>query len=138
MSDASPTDRRSTTATATPNHADEPTPNTAFNALIGGIVTVSTALIAPLSPVLGGAVAGYLEGGDTDAGLKVGALAGLVALVPLLLVLPLVLFFVPVFGPRGALGVLLVAVIAFVFVAAYTIGFSAVGGALGAYLEREV
>jgi hypothetical protein len=138
MSDAPPPDRRSTSATAAHDPAAEPTPNTAFNALIGGVVTAATALFVPMSPVLGGAVAGYLEGGETDAGLKVGALAGLVALVPLLLVLPFVLFFVPLVGQRDALAVLLVAVVAFVFVAAYTVGFSAVGGALGAYLKREV
>ena len=137
--DEAPADRRSTTATASPDRDrhEEPTPDTTFNALIGGVVTAATAMFVPLSPVLGGAVAGYLEGGETDAGLKVGALSGLVALVPLLLLVPVVLLFVPVFGPRGAFGVLLVAVFAFLLVAAYTVGFGALGGALGAYLERE-
>ena len=116
---------------------DERTPNTAFNALIGGVVTAATALFVPLSPALGGAVAGYLEGGGTDAGLKVGALSGLVALVPLLLLVPVVLLFVPVVGPRGAAGLLVVAAFAALLVAAYTVGLGAVGGVLGAYLERE-
>ena len=117
----------------------ESTPNTALNALVGGVVTAGTALFVPFSPVLGGAVAGFLEGGDSDAGLKVGTIAGLVATLPLLLVVLLGLAIVPVFGPPGgAVGVLLVGLLLFVLIAAYTVGFSALGGVIGAYLEREM
>lgn len=116
----------------------ESTPNTALNAIIGGVVTAGTALFVPFSPVLGGAVAGFLEGGDSDAGLKVGSLAGLVATLPLLLVVLVGLAVVPVIGPpRGAVGVLFVGLLIFVLVGAYTVGFSALGGVIGTYLERE-
>lgn len=113
-------------------------PNTGLNALLGGVVTVGTALFVPFSPVFGGAVAGYLEGGHGDAGRKVGTLAGLVAAVPLLVVL-LGLALLPIIvPPRGAVGVLLVGLLVVVLVAAYTIGLSALGGVLGTYLEREL
>lgn len=117
----------------------ESTPNTSLNALLGGVVTAGTALFVPFSPVLGGAVAGYLEGGDSDSGLKVGTLAGLVATVPLLLVVLLGLAVLPVVvPPNGAVGVLLVGLLLFVLISAYTVGLSALGGVLGTYLEREL
>ena len=117
----------------------ESTPNTALNAIVGGVVTAGTALFVPFSPVLGGAVAGFLEGGDSDAGLKVGTLAGLVATIPILLVVLLGLAVVPVFGPPGgAVGVLLVGLLTFVLVGAYTVGLSALGGVIGTYLQREL
>lgn len=93
--------RRSSAASGRRAGTDEPTPNTALNALVGGVVTVGTALIVPFSPVLGGAVAGYLEGTDSDAGLKAGTLAGLVAMVPMLLVVLLGVAVVPVVGTGG-------------------------------------
>lgn len=117
----------------------ESTPNTALNAVVGGVVTAGTALFVPFSPVFGGAVAGFLEGGDSDAGLKVGTLAGLVATLPLLLVVLAGLAVLPIFGPpRGAVGVLLVGLLLFVLIGAYTVGLSALGGVIGTYLEREM
>jgi len=102
--------------------ADGPTPDTTLNAVVGGVVAVATALFVPLSPLL-----------------KVGVLAGVVASAPLLLVVLLVAAVVPVFGlPNGAVAVLLLGVLAFLVIGAYTVGFSALGGVLGAYLEREL
>lgn len=140
MSDDVTTGRRPARAERDPDRRPEgeSTPNTGLNALLGGVVTVGTALFVPFSPVLGGAVAGYLEGGDSDAGLKVGTLAGLVATVPLLFVVLLGLAVLPVVGPDGAVGVLLVGLLLFVLIAAYTVGLSALGGVLGTYLEREL
>lgn len=118
--------------------ADVETPNTMLNAVIGGIVTaLAFMFLGPFSPVVGGGVAGYLEGGETSDGLKVGAFAGLVALVPLVLFLPLLLVFVPVFGPRGGVTFLFVLVFGLSIMGAYALGFSALGGVLGAYLKRE-
>jgi MFS family permease len=54
------------------------------NALLGGVATV-VFLFLPLSPVFGGAIAGYLQGPDRRTGLQAGAVAGVVALVPLVL-----------------------------------------------------
>lgn len=117
---------------------DEPTPNTALNALIGGVVSmVTAAFLGPFSPVVGGGVAGYLEGGETDDGLKVGAFAGLVALVPLLLLVPIVLFVIPFVGPRGGIAFAFAAVFGLSVLGAFVVGFSALGGVLGAYLKRE-
>ena len=127
-------------------------PNTLVNALIGGIAAVVLAFL-PFSTVLGGAVAGYLQGPDTGEGLRVGALAGVVAVVPFVLLAFLfggvVFAFVPfgmgagmgmdpwVGGMFGAFG--LVAFLFFaVFALVYTVGLAALGGVLGAYLHREL
>jgi hypothetical protein len=119
--------------------------NLYVNALIGAVITVVTAFL-PFSPVLGGAVAAYLEGGDRDRGLKIGAVSGVIASVPLALVVLAVLLFVPfvlALDPSGAAGigaliVVFIVVIAVGLVAAYTVGLSALGGVLAiALLERE-
>ena len=121
---------------------DEHAPNTLLNALIGGVVGLVLSFI-PFSTVLGGAVAGYLEGGDSTSGAKVGALAGLVAFVPFILLIAGVLFFVPVItipgsGPRAPLGFLVFVLLLLVFVAVYIVGFSALGGVLGVYVKENV
>lgn len=143
-----PDERAGASARAGPDHrgpdpagetGQEETPNTLLNAVIGGVTTaVTAAFLGPLSPVVGGGVAGYLEGGENAQGMKVGAFAGLVALVPLLLFLPLLLFVVPVMGPRGG-GIAFVFVLLFALslMGAYVVGFSVLGGVLGAYLKRE-
>jgi|GEM_PF-263150 len=119
--------------------------NLSVNALIGAVVTVVTAFL-PFSPVLGGAVAAYLEGGDRDRGLKTGAVSGIIASVPLALVVLVVLFFIPfafALDPSGAAGVgalivVFIVVIAVGLVAAYTVGLSALGGVLAiALLEQD-
>lgn len=112
------------------------TSNTYVNALIGAVVAVVVSFI-PFSPVLGGAVAGYLERRD---GLRVGTIAGLFTALPLLGLL--VLFG----GVVGALlgvrelfagGILLIGLVAFLFVAVYTVALSALGGVLGVYVAEE-
>ena len=123
-------------------------PNTLVNALLGGVVSVVLGFV-PFSPVLGGAVAGYLQGVDTGRGVRVGIYAGLVAAVPLAFVLFL-LASVLSFGvvavdssgsvagaasggsPLLAIGVL---VGAFALAALYTVGLSALGGYLGSYVK---
>lgn len=117
----------------------ERTPNTLLNALIGGIAGVLLAFI-PFSTVLGGGVAGYLEGGDSRSGAKVGALAGLFVFIPFVVIIAISLFFVPVApGPGGGaqlavwVTVLLIALVA----ALYTVGLSLVGGVLGVYLKEN-
>lgn len=118
----------------------ERAPNTLLNALLGGIVGV-VLLFVPFSTILGGGVAGYLEGGDYAAGAKVGAIAGLVAFVPFVLVLGLGLALVPVTGAPGpgiqfALWVSVLLIV--LFAAAYTVGLSVIGGILGVYVKLEV
>lgn len=117
----------------------ERAPNTLLNVLIGGIAGVLLSFV-PLSTVLGGGVAGYLEDGDFAAGAKVGALAGVVAFVPFVLIIGVVLVFVPVMpvpGPGIQLA-LWVSVLFVLFVGAvYTVGLGALGGVLGVYLKEE-
>ncbi|MFC7007049.1 DUF5518 domain-containing protein [Halalkalicoccus salilacus] len=67
-----PPDGTSTGGTTTRPISDvaatqESTPNTPLNALIGGVIGVVLSFI-PLSTVIGGTVAGYLEGGDYTSG----------------------------------------------------------------------
>jgi len=123
-------------------------PNTLVNALLGGVAAVVLAAL-PFSPVLGGALAGYLQGPDARDGLRVGALAGVVAVVPLALLFVLfggVLFaFVPVgmgmmdpsVGVFGAIGVFVLLAVLLLGLG-YTVGLAALGGVLGAYLRREL
>lgn len=118
---------------------DERAPNTFFNGLIGGVIGVVLSFI-PLSTVIGGAVAGYLEGGDYVAGAKVGAIAGLVALIPFLFLIGIVLIWIPLAtGPAGVgIAVWAAVMFALFFGLVYVIGLSIVGGILGAYVKREL
>jgi hypothetical protein len=130
-------------------------PNTLVNALIGGIASILLAFL-PFSPVVGGGIAGYLEGPDRSRGLRVGAYAGVVAAVPFVLVALLgvsVFTFsvVPVttgpgMGPGtgpgsmgGGLPVfgILALLVVFAVAVLYSVGLSALGGYLGAYLKTE-
>lgn len=116
----------------------ERAPNTLLNAFIGGIAGVLLSFI-PFSTVLGGGIAGYLEGGYSRSGAKVGALAGLVALVPFVFILGIVLVFVPVTSGAGVqLSLWLSILLIILFAAVYTIGLSTLGGILGVYVKEEV
>ena len=112
--------------------------DTLLNALIGAVVSVVLAFL-PFSTVLGGAVAGYLQRGSREDGLRVGADAVVVAAVPLLLfgVLFGSLFFLGAFfDPSAAIGfVFVVLVLGFTLV--YSVRLSAVRGYLGAYVAEE-
>ncbi|QLD88347.1 DUF5518 domain-containing protein [Natronomonas salina] len=108
--------------------------STLVNALIGAAVGIVLSFV-PLSPVLGGGVAGYLEGGDSDDGLRVGAIAGVVMSLPLaFLGLVVSTFF---FGVGAPVGVGVLFLLALVFLALYTVGLGALGGLIGASLEDE-
>lgn len=116
--------------------------NTPVNALVGGVAAVVLSMV-PLSPVLGGAVAGYLQGGSSSDGLRVGVLAGVVAAVPFAVGgLAFLLWgaFLVGFGGAGHLGsafVLALVVLTLVASAAYTVGLSAAGGWLGNYVRYD-
>lgn len=107
------------------------------NALVGAAVTVVLVSFVPFSPIVGGAVAGYL---NKDDGVTVGTISGLFALLPVLLVafmIGLVAFaFVPV-APLAS-GLALVGMfIAIMFLLAYVVALSSVGGYLGVYIYQE-
>ncbi|WP_251331211.1 DUF5518 domain-containing protein [Haloplanus pelagicus] len=114
-----------------------------LHALLGAVVTVVLSFI-PFSPVLGGGVAAYLNEADANAGLRVGAISGLLAAIPLVLFGLLAVFFLGffAFGLHGgsALGIggLLVVLVGGAVAVAYTVGLSALGGYLGSYLVDGV
>ncbi|WP_338740076.1 DUF5518 domain-containing protein [Haloplanus salilacus] len=119
--------------------------DSSLHALIGAVVTVVLSFI-PFSPVLGGGVAAYLSEADANEGVRIGAISGVVASVPLLLFglfLFLVLGVFTVSGPGGGgmafgVGGLFFVLVAGVIAVAYTVGLSALGGYLGAYLVDGV
>lgn len=107
-----------------------------LNAVIGAVVSIlSSSVIGPLGPILGGGVAGYLERQD---GPTVGAFSGVIASLPLaLLVLFAGAFFL--FIPEQLLaGVgILVAIVAFVLILVVSALLGALGGYLGVYVRSE-
>lgn len=118
----------------------ERSPHTGMNALIGGVVSIVLAFL-PFSPLIGGVVAGYLQDDDRRGSLRVGALAGLVALVPLLF-LGLFVFLFAGFGmmagaPRMGILFLFMIIVGGTFALLYAIGLSAAGGYLGAIVAEE-
>lgn len=133
-----------TGAADTDGESNETAPNTLLNGLVGGVVAVVLSFL-PFSTVLGGAVAGYLEGGDTDAGVKVGAIAGLVSFLPIGLFVAVIGLFVPVVtvvdgtaaGIGAGIAVWLGLLAVLVLVAIYTLGFSILGGVIGVYLKEN-
>lgn len=55
---------------------------TLVNAVVGAVVSVLGSPVVPFAPLLGGAVAGYLQGGTRYDGLRVGFVSGLIAVIP--------------------------------------------------------
>ncbi|MFC7142369.1 DUF5518 domain-containing protein [Halosimplex aquaticum] len=117
--------------------------NTFLNALVGAVVTAVSASFIPFSPVLGGALAGYFQGGTRSDGLKVGAISGAIALVPVVAVLFLVLSFLGFVSVGSGEGVFpfaiggVIVVFVFVALAVYTVGLSALGGWIGNYVKYD-
>lgn len=114
--------------------------DTLGNAVIGAVVTVVLSFTG-VSPVLGGAVAGYLQRESRESGARVGALSGALAFLPFLLFA--FLFAGVVFGgvlgggfglPGPAFVVLFVVVPTFLV---WNVGLGALGGYLGTYLREE-
>ncbi|NEU55212.1 DUF5518 domain-containing protein [Halorussus sp. MSC15.2] len=113
-------------------------PNTLLNALVGAVVTVVGAPVLPFSAVVGGGVAGYLQRGDLGEGATVGAVAGALAAIPAFLFAWVVVgVFLLGADPFFALSGLFAGFL-FVVVVGYLVGAGALGGALGAYLRREL
>ncbi|MFB6310829.1 MAG: DUF5518 domain-containing protein [Salinirussus sp.] len=118
-----------------------------INALIGAIVGIILSPL-PLSTVLGGGVAGYLEAGSRSEGIRVGALAGIVMFVPMVLLLFLVgnVFLIGMMGGMmgpghlfnlagGLTAIALTFTLVFGFV--YTVCLAILGGFLGNYIKHE-
>lgn len=119
--------------------------DTLVNALVGAVVGAVLSPIIPFAPLAGGAVSGYMEGGTRRDGLRVGALAGLIAFVPVVLIAGVVFLLFGTFffgvGAGEAVGVTVVGgVIVFLALAAiavYVVGLSIAGGWVGNYIRYE-
>lgn len=110
------------------------------NAILGAAVTVVGAVI-PFSPVLGGAVTGYLHGDADGSAIRTGVFAGLLASLPVVIVFGLMTW--SLLGSATGLTaiVLVVLAVSLVLTVAYMVGLSALGGYLGAEVatsERPV
>jgi len=112
------------------------TSSTLLNGVLGAIVGV-VLFFLPFSTVLGGAAAGYLEGGEPRNGAVVGVVAGVVTTLPLLLVLWVVVAVVGLFEPL-ALPVTVLATLLGAFILLYIVGLSVIGGVLGVVVREEI
>lgn len=110
--------------------------STGVYGLIGGLAGLVLSFI-PLSPLLGGAIAGYLEGGEPKDGLKAGAIGGVMMFLPFVLLAFTVTFFLG-FGGGAPIVFSLVGLAILLFSAVYTIGLSILGGYVGTHLSGEL
>jgi hypothetical protein len=117
--------------------------DTLLNAGIGAVVTVVLSFTM-FSPLIGGAVASYLQREDSSSGVRVGALSGALAALPFLLFVFFVGGFVfagPMFGGPGGMGVpggfAVLLLVGFFFALVWSVGLGALGGYVGVYLRNE-
>lgn len=111
-------------------------------ALAGGIAATIVAPLLPVSLAIGGGLAGYLRGGDTQEGVLIGASAGLCSAA---ILIGGALFATTVFGvsipaiPEGASTEVMLwfGVMVFVFVPSVFAILSGVGGALGVHVLED-
>ncbi|NUB91115.1 DUF5518 domain-containing protein [Haloterrigena sp. SYSU A121-1] len=123
--------------TVDPSAADKSGSSTAINALIGAAAGVILSFV-PFSTLLGGAIAGYLEGGDRRNGLRVGTIAGVIMLIPMALMGMFAMFVLGIGYTGAPIAFGIMAIFMLIMSALYTVGLSAVGGYLGIYLKDEL
>jgi hypothetical protein len=105
------------------------------HALIGAVVTVVLSFTG-FSPIIGGAVAGYLH---TDDGLRVGAISGAIASIPLVLIVLVGVTLLGLVSDPFAAGLgLIVILLVVVVLGGITVALSALGGVIGVYLHKEL
>ncbi|ELY97991.1 DUF5518 domain-containing protein [Natrialba asiatica] len=114
---------------------------TVIHALIGAVAAVIFSFI-PFSTILGGVIAGFLEGPDSRDGAIAGAFAGAITFVPFAGIALFVLGFIGLgIGaavPAEGFAIVFLAFAMISMVALlYTVGLSLLGGMLGSYLARE-
>lgn len=113
-----------------------PTPRWVLG-VVGAIVG-SVLSFVPLSPLAGGAAAGYLDPDPTRSGLGAGLLAGLFASLPPLVVAVFVAVGLFVgFPGEAATAVVVLVGVGLVFSLFYLVGLSAVGGYVGGWLRED-
>ena len=113
------------------------TDNTLLNAVIGAVATIGLSFTG-ISPVLGGALAAYLDGGDTGNGLRVGAISGAIASLPVAGILLIGVLFLFTGDLGIAVGGILFVLVIVAIAVGYTVALSALGGAIGSYLKSEL
>ena len=111
------------------------------NAVLGAVTTTVLSFL-PFSPVVGGGLAGYLEHSRSGRSVSVGALSGLLAMVPALSIIVFVTvgMFSGLSGiQETGLGIVAAAVLFLVslFVATYGAGLGALGGFIGGRFAEE-
>ncbi|GAB7094825.1 hypothetical protein JCM30237_19780 [Halolamina litorea] len=109
------------------------TDNSLLNAVIGAAVTVVFSF-AGVSPLLGGATAGYLERRD---GARIGAISGALATLPVLMFVALAGVLLGFLGFGNVFNGIVLVLFAALFVGLYVVVLSTVGGVLGVYLAEE-
>lgn len=112
---------------------------TLLNAVIGAVVSILLSFTG-VSPILGGGVAGYLQAESRRRGALVGALSGLLAAVPFLLLAAFGFAFLLVGGGVGLPGGVELLVILFLIlpvVMVWSVGLGGLGGYLGTYIREE-
>jgi len=114
--------------------------DTLVNAVIGAVATAVLSGFVPFAPLFGGGIAGYLEGGTRDDGLRAGVVSGALGLAVTLVFAVLVLTVFGVLagvpmrmGAFGLFGLLFVGL----FGTVYIVGLSAAGGWLGNYVKYD-
>jgi len=116
----------------------EPRVTSLRNGLIGGVVAVLLSFL-PLSTVLGGGIAGYLDRGAGRVGSTAGVIAGVLAFIPYLLI-GLYLGLSPTVtlpGPEVGLSPAVVIAGTTSFALVYVVGMSMLGSLLGGYVYKE-
>jgi len=113
--------------------------DTLINAVIGAVVTIVLSATG-FSPILGGAVAGYLQRESRTSGAKVGALSGALSFLPFLL---FGFFFFGIFlgGAMGVPGGPELFIILFFITPVFllwSVGLGALGGYLVVYLREDL
>lgn len=129
---------RERTTTRSRTRSVEERPNTLVNVLVGAAATIVAAPLLPFAAIVGGGLAGYLQRSDPAEGAKVGAMAGAVASIPAFFLAWLVLgvFLLGSFSLFAITSV--IAGVAFAILAGYLVGAGALGGAVGAFVQREL
>lgn len=108
-------------------------PDTVTIATLGAAVT-TVAMVFPLSPLLGGGVAGYFGGSNRREGATQGVYAGVVTAIPVAVLVGF-LTWGTVAASAPVIG--LVILVSFAFTVLFTVGLSAVGGYLGVALAED-
>jgi hypothetical protein len=117
-------------------HDNRSTPNWILG--VGGALIGSLLSFIPLSPILGGVAAGYLDPNPETSGLGTGTLAGVFGSLPLFVVVTFASIGLIVSVPsETAPAVVTVVCVALLLIVLYFVGLSAVGGYLGGWLRNS-